>query len=80
MADQSASLYGSGCFDPMDLKLTLGTGGFLNINTGSVVEAGNQGTYPMVAWNLKERIVYDVEVSCNDAGSLIEWAINAGMV
>lgn len=35
MADQSASLFGSGCFQPGDMKITMGTGTFLNVNTGT---------------------------------------------
>ncbi|KMQ91932.1 glycerol kinase 5, partial [Lasius niger] len=34
MADQAASLFGSGCFKPSDLKVTMGTGTFVNVNTG----------------------------------------------
>lgn len=35
MADQSASLFGSGCFQPGDMKITMGTGTFLDVNTGT---------------------------------------------
>ena len=35
LADQGASAYGLGCVNKGDMKITLGTGTFLNINTGS---------------------------------------------
>ncbi|XP_067003206.1 putative glycerol kinase 5 isoform X2 [Anabrus simplex] len=34
MADQAASTFGSCCFDEGDIKVTMGTGTFLNLNTG----------------------------------------------
>lgn len=43
MADQAASLYGSGCFQPGSLKLTMGTGSFLNVNTGNEPHASVAG-------------------------------------
>lgn len=44
MADQSASFYGSCCFFPGDVKLTLGTGAFLDINVGSVPTVSKRGS------------------------------------
>ena len=35
MADQSASLFGSGCIRSGELKLTMGTGSFVDVNTGT---------------------------------------------
>lgn len=43
MADQSASLFGSGCIRPGDLKITMGTGTFLNVNTGAKPHASISG-------------------------------------
>ncbi|PBC34051.1 Putative glycerol kinase [Apis cerana cerana] len=37
--DQSASLFGSMCMQPGDLKITMGTGTFLNVNTGDIPHA-----------------------------------------
>jgi putative glycerol kinase 5 len=34
LADQSAAMFGACCFNEGDVKLTMGTGSFLNINTG----------------------------------------------
>lgn len=43
MADQAASLYGSGCFGEGELKVTMGTGTFINVNTASEPHASVAG-------------------------------------
>lgn len=45
MADQAASLFGSECFKPGDLKVTMGTGTFLNVNTGQEPHASVAGNF-----------------------------------
>lgn len=34
VADQQSAMFGECCFHPGDVKLTMGTGGFWNVNTG----------------------------------------------
>ncbi|XP_034935430.1 putative glycerol kinase 5 isoform X2 [Chelonus insularis] len=80
MADQAASLFGSGCFDVGDLKITMGTGTFLNVNTGSEPHASVAGLYPLVAWKIGSELVYMAEGASNDTGSIIEWAKCSGMI
>ncbi|GJQ66308.1 hypothetical protein Trydic_g4353 [Trypoxylus dichotomus] len=79
IADQQASMFGSSCFMPKDLKITIGTGSFININTNSEPVASAEGTYPLVAWTLNNISTYLTEASCRDSGSLIQWAMNAGI-
>lgn len=43
MADQAASLFGSGCFRTGDLKVTMGTGTFVDVNTGKEPHASVAG-------------------------------------
>lgn len=45
MADQAASLFGSGCFKPSDLKVTMGTGTFVNVNMGGEPHASVAGNF-----------------------------------
>ena len=80
MADQSASLFGSGCTQPGDLKITMGTGTFLNVNTGSKPHASITGLYPLVGWRIRDELVYVVEGASNDTGVLVEWAKNIGII
>ncbi|KAF7997454.1 hypothetical protein HCN44_006025 [Aphidius gifuensis] len=74
MADQSASLFGSGCFQRGDLKVTLGTGTFLDVNTGKEAHASISGLYPLVGWKIDSELVYMAEGLSNDTGTLVEWA------
>lgn len=77
-------MWGSCCFNTGDIKITLGTGSFLNLNTGSQCPASIYGLYPLVAWRYNERqgekteLVYCMEGAANDTGSIIQWAMNFG--
>ncbi|XP_065206995.1 putative glycerol kinase 5 isoform X2 [Planococcus citri] len=79
MADQSASFYGSCCFFPGDVKLTLGTGAFLDINVGSTPVVSRKGFYPLVSWKYKGEKVYVLEGACHDCGTVINWAQSIGL-
>lgn len=78
-------MWGSCCFQKGDVKITLGTGSFLNVNTGSDCHASIHGLYPLVAWQWRNNIaketetVYCVEGASNDTGSIIQWAIDFGL-
>lgn len=56
MADQAASLFGLGCFKPGDLKITMGTGTFMNVNTGqkphASIAGNNSNLYYIFANNI----------------------------
>jgi putative glycerol kinase 5 len=43
MADQSASVYGQCCFHPGQTKMSLGSGSFLDVNTGKDIHASMKG-------------------------------------
>ncbi|XP_026494171.2 putative glycerol kinase 5 [Vanessa tameamea] len=79
IADQTASMWGSCCFDVGDVKLTMGTGTFFNINTGSVPHASVSGLYPVVGWRLGNELVFSAEGANNDTASIIKWAQNLGL-
>ncbi|XP_037295078.1 putative glycerol kinase 5 isoform X2 [Manduca sexta] len=79
MADQTASMWGSCCFDEGDVKLTMGTGTFFNINTGSSPHASVSGLYPVVGWRLGKELIYSAEGANNDTASIIKWAQNLGL-
>lgn len=85
MGDQSASMWGSGCFKNGDVKITLGTGSFLDLNTGTNCLASVHGLYPLVSWKWKQKnsskieTNYCMEGAVNDTGSIIKWAIDFGL-
>jgi putative glycerol kinase 5 len=75
IGDQQAAVFGECCFDVGDAKATLGTGTFININTGSKAHANFEGVYPLVGWKLKEQEpTYLAEGCSSDTGATIVWA------
>ncbi|XP_035911934.1 putative glycerol kinase 5 isoform X4 [Anopheles stephensi] len=85
VSDQSASLWGNCCFERGDVKVTMGTGSFLNVNTGTKCLASVHGLYPLIGYKLQSGtsasvdINYLMEGASNDTGSIIEWALNVGL-
>src|SRR5581483_6754947 len=75
--DQQASLLGQGCVGPGSAKLTLGTGGMLDICTGAVAPAaaarGPAGTIPIVAWRRAGVTTWGAEGIAITAGTAVEW-------
>ncbi|XP_016911627.1 putative glycerol kinase 5 [Apis cerana] len=78
--DQSASLFGSMCMQPGDLKITMGTGTFLNVNTGDIPHASVAGLYPLIAWQTGDELVYMAEGAWNETGGIIEWAKEISLI
>lgn len=84
MSDQSAAMYGLRCFDDGDLKLTLGTGGFFNLNLGKQIRMTASDVYPLVGWDQQsnrqspKHTIYLAEIGCPEVGSLIESMLTRG--
>uniref|UniRef100_A0A6Q2ZJY1 Glycerol kinase 5 n=1 Tax=Esox lucius TaxID=8010 RepID=A0A6Q2ZJY1_ESOLU len=74
MADQQAAMFGECCFDVGDVKITMGTGTFMNINTGSQPHTSVSGLYPVVGWKIGPEVVYLAEGNAADTGTAIKWA------
>jgi glycerol kinase len=73
MGDQQASLFGHGCFNTMDLKVTYGTGAFLWVNAGASPPAPPaEGIIRTIAWQTgTPRYAYEGFVMY--AGKIIDW-------
>ncbi|HYH49211.1 MAG TPA: FGGY-family carbohydrate kinase [Acidimicrobiia bacterium] len=75
--DQQASLLGQGCVVPGAAKLTLGTGGMLDVCTGptppSAAARGENGTIPIVAWRRAGVTTWGAEGIAITAGTAVEW-------
>ena len=75
--DQQASLLGQGCVGPGAAKLTLGTGGMLDVCTGpeppAVAARGRAGTIPIVAWRRAGATTWGAEGIAITAGTAVEW-------
>ncbi|XP_054480886.1 putative glycerol kinase 5 [Anoplopoma fimbria] len=74
MADQQAAMFGECCFDVGDVKITMGTGTFMSINTGSKPHTSVAGLYPVVGWKVGLEVVYLAEGNAADTGTAIKWA------
>ena len=79
VADQQSALFAQCCWDVGDIKVTLGTGTFLDINTGSYIHASTTGVYPLVAWKIGPEICYLAECHSPSTGSVVEWAKRFGL-
>lgn len=71
--DQSAALFGQGCFSPGQVKNTYGTGCFTLMNLGSTPVHSKAGLVTSVAWNVGGETTYALEGSVFNAGSTIQW-------
>jgi len=75
--DQQASLVGQGCLTAGLAKITFGTGGMLDLCTGterpSFETRGSGGTFPIVAWARNGEVAWGVEAVMLAAGTNVEW-------
>ncbi|XP_051984951.1 putative glycerol kinase 5 isoform X2 [Xyrauchen texanus] len=74
MADQQAAMFGECCFDTGDVKITMGTGTFMDINTGNKPHTSVAGLYPLVGWKIGDDVVYLAEGNAAGTGAAIKWA------
>ncbi|XP_019294005.1 putative glycerol kinase 5 isoform X1 [Panthera pardus] len=74
VADQQSAMFGECCFQTGDVKLTMGTGTFLDINTGNSVQHTVGGFYPLIGWKIGQEVVCLAESNAGDTGTVIKWA------
>ncbi len=79
IADQQASLYMSGVAKGT-VKMTNGTGTFIDMNVGERAYAGDIGIYPLVALGTRNKTLYLLEGIINNSGSAIDWLIDIGLM
>jgi len=81
IVDQQAALYGFGCRNKGDAKITFGTGAFALVITGEEIHRQTeQGLLPTVAWQLEgEQPVYALDGGVFTASAAINWAKNLGL-
>ncbi len=71
--DQQAALVGQCCFEPGTIKATYGTGGFILLNTGTVMKRSRHRLLSTIAWQRKGRRHYALEGSIFSAGAAVQW-------
>jgi len=80
VVDQQAALFGHGCRELGEVKITFGTGSFALVNTGPTPVLDRQGMIPTVAWALSgEPPVYALEGGDYTAFAAVNWAMRLGL-
>ncbi|MDQ7070965.1 MAG: FGGY family carbohydrate kinase [Rhodobacterales bacterium] len=81
VVDQQAALYGFGCRDAGDVKITFGTGAFALMVTGNTPHrAPQQGLLPTVAWQIAgDPPVYALDGGVYTASAALNWAKSLGL-
>ena len=81
IVDQQAALYGHGCRNAGDAKITFGTGAFALMVTGAeILRAPDKGLLPTVAWQLAgEKPVYALDGGVYSASAALTWAKSLGI-
>jgi len=77
VGDQQGSLIGQGCVRPGLAKITFGTGGMLDVCTGTDAPTSARrsahGTFPIVAWSRGGERTWGAEAIMLSAGTNVEW-------
>jgi glycerol kinase len=71
--DQQAALFGQGCFDAGQAKISYGTGSFVLANTGHRPVPSRHGLLSTIAWRLDGVTQYALEGGAFVAGALAGW-------
>ena len=79
--DQQAALFGHGCHEPGDTKVTYGTGSFVLMNLGREIPPPAEGVLTTVAWDLGahappgagDGFAYALEGAVFSSGATIQW-------
>jgi glycerol kinase len=73
VGDQQAALFGQGCFEVGQAKITYGTGSFVLMNTGATRISSRHGLLTTVAWRLGEHLTFALEGGAFVAGAMVQW-------
>lgn len=73
VGDQMSALFGHCCFTPGEVKISQGSGSFVDVNVGARGKGSRRGLFPLVAWKLSGKATYMLEGSVATAGRLIDW-------
>ena len=79
ISDQTSATFAQGCWEPGDLKCTLGTGMFMCINTGNKPHASLSGIYPIVGWKIGSEVTFLAEANFPSSGTVCEWGTKFGL-
>ncbi|MFO7850016.1 MAG: FGGY family carbohydrate kinase [Spirochaetia bacterium] len=73
VGDQMSALFGHCCFNAGEVKISQGSGSFVDVNVGPKGKGSKRGLFPLVAWCIEGKPTYMLEGSVATAGRLIDW-------
>jgi glycerol kinase len=73
IGDQMSALFGHGCTEAGEVKISQGSGSFVDVNVGPKGKVSSKGLFPLIAWRTSEGSRYLLEGSIATAGTLIDW-------
>ncbi|MHA1973063.1 MAG: glycerol kinase 5 [Candidatus Hodarchaeales archaeon] len=73
VGDQQSALFAQCCFEPGDVKVSQGSGAFVDMNVGFKAKLSRRGLFPLVAWVINGQPSYLLEGYVATAGTLIDW-------
>jgi glycerol kinase len=80
ICDQQAALAAIGAVRPGEVKVTHGTGCFIDVNVGAVAPRPDGGLMPTVAWELPSgEAAYAVEGGVFTAAVAVDWLVSLGL-
>jgi glycerol kinase len=71
--DQMAALFGQRCFEPGSVKISQGSGAFVDFNVGEKPKLSKRGLFPFISWRINGKINFMLEGFVATAGTLIDW-------
>lgn len=79
ISDQTSAVFAQMCWSLGDAKCTMGTGMFVNINTGRHPHTSATGLYPIIGWKIGDDLTFLAEGMFSSVGSVIEWGRKFGL-
>ncbi|MEM3832557.1 MAG: FGGY family carbohydrate kinase [Thermoprotei archaeon] len=79
-ADQQAALFGEACIMRGEVKVTNGSGSFVDMNVGDSIKFSEHGLIPMIAWKIKNSTSYLLEGYIAFSGELLIWLQEIGLL
>ena len=76
MGDSQAALFAQRCFEPGDVKVTLGTGSSILLNIGTEFHIPQQGSVAALAWVVQGKPAYALEGIINYSAATVSWLKN----
>ena len=73
LVDQQAALVGQGCIEPGSIKVTYGTGCWMQMNTGTSPVLSDHGLLPTVAWRLAGETRFALDGGVYSTGGATKW-------